>query len=512
MSSTVIDPNATLQEVELELKRRKYEDPLALVYKPHERQMQVHKSRATTTLVVGGNRAGKSWSGVAEALLVATGRAVWAEVPEPPTVIWYVMPSMGMFERAILPIFRKLCPQKELARFRESPYYIAEFRNGSQLHFLSADMKQKRLQGASIDLAIQDETPDERVYDELLARVLDRKGRLLLILAPIDAASHWIRDKLYIPWKAGDKQDVDVIHMPVADQEGRSLVPYFTDEDVAAMERRWPDPQVRAARIYGEFITRSGLIFSGYDPDVHIIPSFNVPPEYARWWIVDPQYHRFAALFFSADHEGNVYVTDEYFSRDEHLAHRAQRLAAITGEREKPLPVYCDSANPQDAAELNWHFSRVSAPLAAHQLPFQKKVEKMILRVHSLLEPDDDRPYPSITGLIDVDGNPFYGAPRLFFFDRLVSTWIYNSRAMNCSRLLWEIQRLSWGKTGRPDKDSADGSDCLDALAYGCSILSAGVKIEKEDVWQKNLPVRDQIIYRAMEQGDKSSKMKHRER
>ena len=83
---------------------------------------------------------------------------------------------------------------------------------------------------------------------------------------------------------------------------------------------------------------------------------------------------------------------------------------------------------------------------------------------------------------------------------------------MNCSRLLWEIQRLSWGKTGRPDKDSADGSDAVDALIYGCSILSAGVKIEKNDVWYKNMSVGDQILYRAMEYSDKNSSLKYRER
>ena len=463
----------SLRELELELHRRKMEDPLALVYKPHERQQEVHRTRAPITGLLGGNRSGKTWSAVAECLMYATGRSTWAEVPEPPLTIWYVMPSMGMFFRVIEPIFNQLCPKSELLKFPKQPYVTAQFKNGSKIHFLSADMTQKRLQGAAVHLVVMDEDPHERVYNEMIARVTSTRGRIILVLAPVDAASFWIRDQLYIPWQAGDRQDIHFIHMPTADKEGHSLVPHLTDEDIADMERKYPDPAVRAARIYGEFVTRSGIVFQNFEVDVHVVPAFDVPDEYARWWVVDPQYHRFAALYFAADHEGNVFATDEYFSKDENLAHRATRMAAITGNPEKPLPVYCDSANPQDAAELNWHFARIGAPLAAHKLPFQKKVDQMLLRVQSLLEPDDDRQYPKITGLVDEDGEPFYGAPRLFFFDRLLSSWVRDGRDMHCSRLLWELQRLSWGKNGKPDKESAAGSDMCDCFDAETEVLTA---------------------------------------
>jgi len=485
------------KEIEKELRRREHEDPIGLFYKPHQMQQEAHRDRHPVLLVVGGNRSGKTWFAVAEAIYYCTGRTVWAEVPST-AVVWYVMPSLTMFRRTVLPVFKRLVPRSELVRFSERSG-VAKFKNGSELHFLSADMRQRRLQGASVDLAIMDETPDEAVFEELQARVFDRHGRIILVFAPIDVKSYWVRDKYYIPWTAGDRTDIQVILMPVADREGHSLVPHFTDADIKKMETQWPDPSVRAARMYGEFITRTGLVFRSFDPDIHVVPSFEVPLDYARWFVCDPEYHRFAALYYAADDLGNYYVTDEFFSQDDTLARRSERMAAIVGKRDRTIPCYVDSANPQDTAELNWHFQRIGAPIGAVPLPIRKRIEDMVLRTHALLEPDAERLYPK---LIPNRGG-VYGAPRLFLFDRLMSHWKWDERDMTCSRLIWEMQRLSWGKDGRPDKDSADGSDASDALIYGCSILQLGVRQEQPAMWLQKLPIPDQIIWKAINEQDR---------
>lgn len=494
--------DGTIKDLEIELQKREMEDPLALKYVPHEKQIEVHKSRTPVTIVLGGNRTGKTWSAVAEALFTALGRHVYAEVRPPPVVIWYVMPSLPMFRRTILPILRKLAPRSEIVLTKGGDIItkkdnIVTFKNNSEIHFLSADMRQRRLQGADVDFGIIDETPDEEVFEELQARVIQRQGRLLLVFAPIDAATYWVRDKLYFPWLGGERPDITVINMPVSDRDGNPLVPYFSRAQIEQMERQWSDPQVRAARMYGEFITRSGVVFRTYDNKVHLVKPFEIPDNFSRWWMVDPQYHRFAALYFAADEEGNYYVTDEFFSQDQNLNYRAERMAAITGDRQVAVPAYVDSANPQDQAELNWHFQRISAPIGAAKLPFAKKVEKMILRTHALLEPDSSRQYPSYTDKADC-----HGAPRIFFFNNLTSTWRWNDRDMACSRLLWEMQRLSWGKDGKPDKSSADGSDCCDTLIYGCSIIQSGIHFQPEGEWRKKLSPKHIAIWEAIARQD----------
>lgn len=491
----------TLREVELELQRRKHEDPLELVYIPHEAQQEAHRSRKMLTLVLGGNRAGKTWFAVAEALYYCLGRSKFAETVEPPVTIWYVMPSLPMFRRAVVPVLRKLVPRDQVRLTATGDLFaknenVVRFKNGSTLHFLSADMRQRRLQGAPVDIVIMDETPDEVVFEEMQARIMDRRGRIILVFSPIDLQTYWVRDTLYLPWAAGDRRDIDIILMPVADKQGHSLVPHFTDEDIKTMERQWPDPAVRAARMYGEFMARAGIVFKQFEHAVHVIKAFTVPDSYSRWMVCDPEYHRFAVLYYAADENGTYYVTNEYFSQDEPLARRAEKLKLIVGDLKKPIPMYVDSANPQDMVELGWHFERMGVKIGPIPLPFPKHVEKMVLRTHSLLEPDDEREYPKILGLKGL-----YGSPRLFFFDNLTSSWKHEQRDMQCSRLLWELQRLSW-KDDKPNKDSADGADCSDCLIYGCNVMVSGVRPPPGADWKNKLSIGDRIVWEAIERMD----------
>jgi hypothetical protein len=353
------------------------------------------------------------------------------------------------------------------------------------------------MQGASVDFIVCDEPMPKPVFEELTARLMDRKGRMLMVLTPVDDKPDnwiWVRDDLYIPFETGERKDVNIIYMPVADAEGNSLVPHFTNDDIRRMEERWPDPAVRAARMYGHFVTRAGLVFGSVDPKIHTVPRFPIPDTWDRWIAVDPQYHRFAALFFAADDEGNYYVTDEYYSQDEQLAYRAQRMKAILGPRKLAVPCYVDSANPQDIAELNYHFNQIGAKIGAIKLPIQKKVEQMILRVHSRLEPSDRRKYHWRTGRKNI-----YGAPRLLFFNDLMSTWDNGQERIQASRLMWELKRLSWSKNGSPDKDSAGGADCCDALVYGCSIAAQGRPADELNDPYKDMKPEDAIIWRAID-------------
>jgi phage terminase large subunit-like protein len=490
-----------LRQAEEELARREREDPLAYAYGPHQFQAGAHQNDADILIVLGGNRSGKSHFAMAEALDVALGRQVWKKHRSirhgMGPVVWYIMPSIPTFKRAIEPKFWAMVPRKYLLDWNKQDK-VATFRTQqgtiSKLHFLSAEMRQIRLQGASVDLVIMDETPDEDVFKEANIRLVDRKGRMIMVFSPIDIKSFWVRDKLIVPAQVGERHDIEIVSMPVADEDGKVQVPHLDQEDVDRMFRQYPDPADREARIYGRFTSRQGLVYKQFQPEVHLLPRFRIPESWSRFWVVDPQYHRFAALQYAVDEKGTYYVTDEYFSQDETLSVRAARIWAVTCDDYKPsgsLPLYVDSANPQDIAELNWHFRRIGAKLGAIPLPMQKQIDKMLLRSQSLLETDEDRAYPELAG---ASFKNVFGAPRMFIFEDLYSDWTLADRRMACSRLLWEITHMAWGVDNKPDKKSADGADCCDCFIYGTSILSKGFVERDPLAWTKGLTDADIVI------------------
>lgn len=491
----------TLEQAIQELERRKREDPLATVYKPHKFQELIHKSRADVTLVLGGNRTGKTYSAVAEAILYCLGRSTYAEMPEPPNLVWYVVPTSSTFKDAVEPILDQFMPWHRVIR-HDKKYKEYIFDNGSKLAIKSSDQRQKRLVGAAVDFVVADEPLPKVVYEELIARLINTEGRMLKVLTPVSEKMDewlWVRDELYIPWELGERTDIEVIHMPVVDQDGKPAVPHLNETQVKRFMEQYPDPETRAARMYGEFIVRGGLVFSGFDPDINVVEAFDIPDHWHRWMICDPQYHRFAVLYFAADDRGNYYVTDEYFSSDEPMAVRAERIKAMVGNPDRSIPMYVDYANPQDIQELNYHFNRLHADIGAVQLPIQKQVEKMVLRVHAMLEASPDREYHPAIGM-----NGVYGAPRLMLFDTLESGWTHEGRTVRGSRLIWELQRLAWGKQNKPNKETAGGADCTDCFIYGCSIQAVGRPAPDIENWRDGMSERDQLLWTAIDDQDHS--------
>jgi len=490
-----------------ELARRERVDPLAESYSPgSDKHLALHRSRKPLTIVYGANRAGKTTALVCEALNYCLGRRTYAELPPPPVTVWYVVPSMTMWERVVYPVFLKWCPQNQIHSFTQKPSCVVTFTNGSQLHFLSADMRQRRLQGGTVHLVIMDETPDKRAFNELQARVMSTRGRVILGFAPVESDSNWVRDELYLPWEAGDRIDVDCFIIPIADKEtGEPLVPWFTKKDIERFKRQWPDPAIQAARLYGEPMLRAGNVFWMYDPEIHVIPAFTIPDHWTRWVACDPEYHRFAMLWLAADPEGNYLVTDELFSQRENLRQRVERAHAITELRGKlkerhHLPAYTDNANVTEINELNWHFGQTGAPLAAIALPGKKDILGQTSRAQAMLEPLEDHAYPMRPDVPMLRPDErVYGAPRLFFFDTLSSRWELDGVTMQCSRVLWELSNWKWGKDNKPDDKSADGADMMAALRYGASVMQQTVQRQDQHAWKRNLAPADVLLWNVIE-------------
>lgn len=69
------------------------------------------------------------------------------------------------------------------------------FKNGSIVRFKTTKQDALDLAGATIDFVLFDEPPhSERVYAEVVKRVQDKQGKILLTLTPINAETKWLKE------------------------------------------------------------------------------------------------------------------------------------------------------------------------------------------------------------------------------------------------------------------------------------------------------------------------------
>ena len=84
------------------------------------------------------------------------------------------------------------------------------------------------------------------------------------------------------------------------------------------------------ARRYGKFINTSGLVYSEFDENVHVIEPFDVPVEWQDNISIDPGLHNpLSAHFYAVDFDGNVYVVAEHFESEKDVSYHANCIKKI---------------------------------------------------------------------------------------------------------------------------------------------------------------------------------------
>jgi len=89
----------------------------------------------------------------------------------------------------------------------------------------------------------------------------------------------------------------------------------------------------RRDRLYlGKWVSAEGVIYDGYDPAVHLLDRFPIPPEWTRYWAVDFGFvHPFVLQWWAVDDDGRAYLYREIY-RSQRLVedHAKDAIAACT--------------------------------------------------------------------------------------------------------------------------------------------------------------------------------------
>lgn len=271
-----------------------------------------------------------SWRYVKDLPIPEHGVNIWAvglDFSVIRDVIWNEKLRRGHRHPGLLPA----SPSPLIVRVSDSEFQIQTEVNGrkSSLTCKSADSGREKMQSASVDLVWIDEECDIEVFDELYQRTVDCAGKILLTLTPLSdvgsgARRPWVYD-LHKEWKQGRK-DVVFIKLSALDN------PFIPEDEKVKLKQKWAGHPEERARLYGDFIQRSGLVYPMWNRDKHCIKKINLPYDWRRIVSIDPAATGVtAAVWACISPKGDVYIYRVYYERDQIVSDHAKNILARNG-------------------------------------------------------------------------------------------------------------------------------------------------------------------------------------
>ena len=409
----------------------------------HLKQLEFHKCQKKNRWVFGGNRSGKTECGAVESVYMARGIHPYRKNKD--NVFGWVVSLSQQVQRdvaqaKILRYLNKswILDVTMLSGKKESLEYgvIDQIRiknvfgGVSVIGFKSCDQGREKFQGSSLDFVWFDEEPPKDIYDECRMRVLDKKGDIFGTMTPLKGLT-FIYDEIYL--NSNNSDQVWYEFMEWADN------PYLDKGEIDAISQSLSDDQIESRR-FGRFKSGSGLVYSEFDPNIHVLSEpINLPSEYQDIVSIDPGLNNpLSAHWYMVDYDGNVFVVAEHFEAGKDVSYHSQKIKQISDE-------------------IGWkrnRFNQIDALIdsAANQktLASTKSVTELFLEQGINVNPN-------------VNKDLFSGIQRVKQYLKVIDgkskIYIFPS----CVNLIRELKSYRYGKEDLPRKQD---DHCLDELRY----------------------------------------------
>ena len=426
--------------IENEQKRRK-NSPLFKYNtgeKVHLKQIAFHKCQKRNRWVFGGNRSGKTECGAVESIWIARGNHPFRENRKD-VFGWVVSLSREVQRDVAQSKILKYLPSEWIADIimssgrRDSPesgiidqIKIRNVFGGiSTIGFKSCDQGREKFQGSSLDFVWFDEEPPEDVYRECKMRVLDKKGEVFGTMTPLKGLT-FVYDEIYL--NRGNSPEVWYEFMEWADN------PYLAIDEVDTLTHTLSEKELDARR-FGRFSDDSGLVYTEFDENRHVIDPFTPPFDWQNNISIDPGLHNpLACHWYCVDFDGVVYVVAEHYESKKDIDWHSKEIERISDE-------------------IGWrrdYSGRLNAIIdsAANQktLASIKSVTELFYERGINVNPNVNKDL--FSGIARV--KEYFKSDRLFIF-------------RNCVNLIRELKCYRWGKGDNPVKKD---DHCLDDLRY----------------------------------------------
>ena len=423
-----------------------------------------HKVMCFIKVICGGNRSAKTCCLCAEGTMACLGSRrftnYWHE--RTPIIARLVAPDYpNSMTKAIVPTIEKFAPPNsyEMKKNGQGHVNLITFSNASQLQLMTYEQTVMKHASVSLDWLGFDEPPPKNIFNENMARLIDRNGVCAMALTPIKEDGGypigWIYDEIYEEsLKLENNKKYFWVNIDIEDNR-KSRGGYLNDESVDRQIEEWrKDETTYTARKKGEFTHLIGRVWKELDHSVHIEEnSFDVSDrqKFTRYAAIDVHPRNpMAYVAWAVDQNGFGWIYDEIYK-----VGRIKGLCELIHEHEKMygLPFVrfidetADAKNELTGMNVYREFGKYK--VFCRKASNHNKFPYGIPKVRELLHPEK-------TNFSDIP------IPNLKIFRKCTRTWY------QMTHYVWdEFQTARSRSENNPrEKPRKKDDHCVDCVLY----------------------------------------------
>ena len=136
--------------------------------------------------------------------------------------------------------------------------------------------------------------------------------------------------------------------------------PAITPEDMAALDALTGVWHKRYR--LGLWASAEGAVYEEWDPSIHIIDRFEIPPLWPRYWVIDWGFrHPFCWQAWAQNHDGDLFCYREIYVTGQLVEDLTRQIVRITAGDPRPVGVICDH-DAEDRATFEKHSGMGTTP------------------------------------------------------------------------------------------------------------------------------------------------------
>lgn len=120
---------------------------------------------------------------------------------------------------------------------------------------------------------------------------------------------------------------------------------------------------------HGRWVQAEGIVYESYDPAVHLVDRFEIPPEWPRVLSVDFGFtNPFVCQWWAVDGDGRIFRYREIYSTKGLVEDHARRILELGKDEPPPVAIVCDH-DAEDRATLERYLGQPTIPAQKAKSP-----------------------------------------------------------------------------------------------------------------------------------------------